>query len=52
MRICVRQMNDWKRANIRVSVGVNLHASRVVAKAALSASKTNVVQAERQLQIQ
>ena len=27
MRICVRQMNDWKRANIRVSVGVNLFFS-------------------------
>ena len=27
MRICVRQMNDWKRANIRVSAGVNLFFS-------------------------
>jgi len=40
MRICVRQMNDWKRANIRVSVGVNLFFSLLACLARCSKTCT------------
>ena len=40
MRICVRQMNDWKRANIRVSVGVNLFFSLLACLARCAKSCT------------